>query len=209
MRQSILSFLGFTLSSLLFAIFCSELVWAASDAHGGGSALLGLGFFSINFLIFAFVIRKFTRDLIRRKLKERHETVVQALEEAKKAKEEADILRREYDTKLANLATEEEQLRSQAVEAAERERQRLMEEAQQMAAKARAEAQLIAQREVEEARRLLQQEVAAQAVAIATELIQKNVTRGDNRRLVEQLVQRVNVSSPDRENAGHVSSFKG
>ena len=191
MVQRIFLLLGFTLSSLFLSVFCSELAWAASGAHGGGSSLLTLGFFAINFLIFAFVIRRFTRDLIRRKLKERHETVVHALEEAKKAKEEADTLRQEYDTKLANLAAEEEQLRSQAVEAAERERQRLMEEAQQMAERAKAEAQLIAQREVEEARRLLRREVATQAVAIATELIQKNVTRGDNRRLVEQLVQEV------------------
>ena len=48
-----------------------------------------------------------------------------------------------------------------------------MEEAQQMAERAKTEVQLIAQREVEEARRLLRKEVATQAVAIATELIQK------------------------------------
>ncbi len=191
MVQLILPLLGVTLSSLLLSLSCSELAWAASDAHGGGSALLTLGFFSINFLIFAFVIRRFTRDLILRKLKERHETVVRALEEAKKAKEAADTLRQEYDAKLANLAAEEEQLRSQAVEAAERERLRLLEEAQQMAERAKTEVQLIAQREVEEARRLLRREVATQAVWIATALIQKNVTRDDNRRLVAQLVQEV------------------
>ncbi len=191
MVQLILPLLGVTLSSLLLSLSCSGLAWAASDAHGGGSALLTLGFFGINFLIFAFVIRRFTRDLIRRKLKERHETVVRALEEAKKAKEAADTLRQEYDTKLANLAAEEEQLRSQAVEAAERERLRLLEEAQQMAERAKTEVQLIAQREVEEARRLLRREVATQAVRIATALIQKNVTRDDNRRLVAQLVQEV------------------
>ena len=67
-----------------------------------------------------------------------------------------------------------------------------------MAERAKTEAQLIAQREVEEARRILRQEVATQAVAIATELIQKNVTRGDNRRLVEQLVQEVSSA----ENTG-------
>ena len=71
MAQLILPLLGVTLSSLLLSLSCSELAWAASDAHGGGSALLTLGFFSINFLIFAFVIRRFTRDLILRKLKER------------------------------------------------------------------------------------------------------------------------------------------
>ena len=184
--------LGVALSSLLVFI-CTELGWAADDAHGehGGSSLLTLGFFTINFLIFAFVIRKFTLDLIRQKLKERRAAVVQALEEAKSAKEEADRMRREYDEKLANLAEEEQQLRNQAVEAAERERRRLMEEAQQMAERAKAEAQLIAQREIEEARRLLRKEVATQAVTIATELIQNNITESDNRRLVQKLIQEV------------------
>ena len=186
----------------LFYLITPELGWAASDSHGehgAGSALLTLGFFTINFLIFAFVVRKFTRDLIRQKLQERRATVVKALEEAKAAKEEADRLRQEYDEKLANLAAEEEQLRNQAVEAAERERRRLMEEAQQMAERATAEVQLIAQREIEEARRQLRKEVATQAVAIATELIQKNVTEGDNRRLIQNLVQEVS-------NAGNTGS---
>ncbi len=198
MVKRILPPLGFTFSSLFLSLSCSDLSWAASAAHGEGSSLLTLGFFAINFLIFAFVVRRFTRSLILRKLKERQETVVQALEEAKRAKEEADTLRQEYDTKLANLAAEEEQLRSQAVEAAERERRRLMGEAHLMAERAKTEAQLIARREVEEAQRLLRQEVATQAVAIATGLIQKNVTRGDNRRLVEQLIQEVSSA----ENTG-------
>ena len=194
MVKLILPLVGVALSSLLLFPTCSELVWAADNApgeHGGGSPLLTLGFFTINFLIFVFVIRKFTLDLIRQKLKARRETVVQALEEAKNAKEEADKLRQEYDEKLANLAAEEEQLRNHAVAAAGREHRRLMEEAQQMAERAQTEVQLVAQREVEEARRLLRREVATQAVLIATALIQKNVTKSDSSRLVQELVQEV------------------
>ena len=110
--------------------------WAAEDTHGqhaGSSQLLTLLFFTINFLIFVFVLRKFAFGIVKQKLKERQASVVQALDEAKRAKEEAEQLRQEYEQKIANLAADEEQFRTQAIEAAERERTRVMDEAQQMA----------------------------------------------------------------------------
>ncbi len=168
--------------------------WAAGDTHGqhtGSSQLLTLLFFTINFLIFVFVLRKFTFGIVKQKLKERQASVVQALDEAKRAKEEAEQLRREYEQKIANLAAEEEQFRTQAIEAAERERMRVMEEARQMAERATAEVQLIALREIEAARQLLRKEVAQQAVRIATELIQTTITTSDNSRLIQNLVHEV------------------
>ncbi len=168
--------------------------WPAEDIHGqhaGSSQLLTLLFFTINFLIFVFVLRKFAFGIVKQKLKERQAAVVQALDEAKRAKEEAEQLRQEYEQKIANLAAEEEQFRTQAIEAAERERMRVMQEARQMAERATAEVQLIAQREIDAARQLLRKEVAEQAVRIATELIQKNITLGDNSRLIHNLVNEV------------------
>ena len=179
-----------------------SLGWAADDTHGehaGSSQLLTLLFFTINFLIFVFLLRKFTFGIIKQKLKKRHAAVVQALDEAKRAKEEASQLRQEYEQKIANLAAEEEQFRTQAIEAAERERMRVMEEARQMAERATAEVHLIAQREIEAARQLLRKEVAQQAVKIATELIQKTVTLSDNNRLIQNLVHEVS-------NAGNAGS---
>ena len=151
-----------------------SLAWAAEDTqsqHAGSSQLLTLLFFTINFLIFVFVLRKFAFGIVKQKLKERQASVVQALDEAKRAKEEAQQLRQEYEQKIANLAAEEEQFRMHAIEAAERERMRVMEDARQMAERATAEVQLIALREIEAARQLLRKEVAQQAVRIATELI--------------------------------------
>jgi len=167
---------------------------AAEDTHGqhaGSSQLLTLLFFTINFIIFVFVLRKFAFGIVKQKLKERQASVVQALHEAKRAKEEAEQLRQEYEQKIANLAAEEEQFRTQAIEAAERQRMRVMEEARQMAERTTAEVQLIAQREIEAARQLLRKEVAQQAVRIATKLIQTHVTRSDNSRLIQNLIHEV------------------
>lgn len=197
------SLLAFAWTGLIIAgLTGSDFVWAASDTHaehGSGSTLLTLGFFTVNFLIFVYVLRRFTRGLIIRKLRERRTTIVDALEEARSAKAEADRLRREYEQKLADLADEEERLQTEAAQAAERERTRLLEEANTVAERAKAEAQLIARREVREAQRLLRREVADQAVALATRLIEKNVTESDNRRLIDELVREVSdAGNPSR-----------
>ncbi len=183
------------LSLYVFLLYTvPSIAWAAEDTqsqHAGSSQLLTLLFFTINFLIFVFVLRKFAFGIVKQKLKERQASVVQALDEAKRAKEEAEQLRQEYEQKIANLAAEEEQFRMHAIEAAERERMRVMEDARQMAEQATAEVQLIALREIEAARQLLRKEVAQQAVRIATELIKKNVNASDNSRLIQNLVREV------------------
>jgi len=184
-----------------FAVFLclllvSSALWAAEEgAHGGheggGSQLLVLVFSAINFVLFVLVLRKYALPAVRDSLRRRRDTIVQALSEAKRAKEEAESLRREYEEKLAGLATEQEGLRAQALEAAEREKQRTLEETRRMAERIQSEARLIAQREVEEARRLLRQEVSEQAIRIATDLIRTRLTPADQSRLVQDFVREV------------------
>jgi F-type H+-transporting ATPase subunit b len=142
----------------------------------------------INFLIFVFILYRYVIPTVRDALRQRREKITLALEEAKRAKEEAERLRQDYEQKLAGLAAEQEKMREQALEAAERERGRIVEEARQMAERVKNEVQQIAQREVEEARRTLRQEVANQAVRMATELLQSRLTQTDHRRFVQDLV---------------------
>ena len=96
-------------------------------------------------------------------------------------------------TKRSSPALEAEQqaLRSQALESAQREKERILEEASRLAERARLEAHQIAEREVEQARRTLREDVAEQAVAIATELIRAQLRPDDQRRLVNELVEKV------------------
>ncbi len=197
MRKHLNKLVGFAASTFFLALpFLSWAVEEGQEAHGGhaegGSQYFDLVLPAINFLLFVFVLRKYALPAVRESLRKRRETIAQALNEAKQAKEEAETLRREYEKKLTGLAVEQEQLRKQALEIAEREKDRILEEAKKMAARARAEAQQIAQREVEEARRLLRKEVAAQATRIATELVQARFTPADQSRFIQDLVQEVN-----------------
>jgi F-type H+-transporting ATPase subunit b len=202
MRKHLHKLASFAASIFLLAF--PLIVWAAEEGHEapgshaeGGSQYFGLALSAINFLLFVFVLRKYALPAVRESLRKRRETIAQALNEAKRAKEEAETLRREYERKLAGLTAEQEQLRKEALEIAEREKGRILEEARKMAERVQAEARQIAQREVEEARRLLRQEVAAQATRLATELVRSRFTSADQSRLVQDLVQEVN------KNVGH------
>jgi F-type H+-transporting ATPase subunit b len=187
---------GFAVSA--FFLLLPLVVWAAEEAHdehgghAGGGPNAALVFGAVNFLLFVVVLRKYALPAVRDSLKRRRDTIVQALNEAKKAKEEAEALQREYQQKLAGLAAEQERLRQQALTDAEREKTRILEEAHKMAERARNDAQLTARRELAEARRLLRQEVAEQAVRLATELVRSRLTPGDQSRLINDLVQEVN-----------------
>lgn len=200
MRKQVKTLIGFAVFAFLFTLPC--LVWALEEGHEGGgghaeggSQQLTLIFSVINFLLFAFVLRKYALPAVRESLKKRRATIEQALNEGKRAKEEAEALRREYEEKLAGLSAEQERLRQQALEDAEREKTRILEEAHRMAERVHTETQQVVQREVEEARRLLRQEVAAQAVRLATELIRSHLTPSDQSRLVQGLVQEVNSNA--------------
>ena len=194
MRKHLNKLAGFVAST--FCLVAPLVVGAAEEGHEGHGGHAGGGpqeliFPVINFLLFVFLLRKYALPAVREALRKRRDTIARALNEAKKAKEEAQALRQEYEQKLAGLAAEQERLRQQALVDAEHEKQRILEEARNMAERARREVQQTAQREVAEARRILQQEVAEQAVRLATELVRARLTPSDQGRLIQDLVQEV------------------
>ena len=201
MRKHLNKMVG--LAAALAPFLLTTVVWAAGGGEHGGEEhhgvtsgqLLGLLFFAINFGLFVLLLRRFALPFVKESLQKRKETVVQALNEAKLAQEEAERVRREYEEKLAGLAAEQEALRTQALEAAQREKERILEEASRLAERARIEAQQIADRELEQARRTLREEVAEQAVKIATDLIRSQLNPTDQSRLVKDLVDEVKNAS--------------
>lgn len=197
MRKHLNKVVGFAIP--VCALVFASVLWAVEEGqetHGGhdgiGAQLLVLAFFTINFVLFVLLLRKYALPVVRDALRQRRAAVVQALNEAKRAREEAEQLRVEYEQKLARLAAEQERLRLEALAAAEREKDKTLNEARRMAERIRTEAQMIAQREVEEARLMLRQEVAEQAIRIATETIRAHLHPEDQKRFVRNLAAEVN-----------------
>ena len=201
MRKHLTKMVG--LIAAIFPLLLTTAVWAAGgDGHEGeehhgvsSTQIVGLFFFTVNFILFGLILRKFAMPFIKEALHKRKEAVVQALNEAKLSQEEAEKVRREYEEKLAGLEAEREAMRAQALESAQREKERILAEASRMAERARVEAQQIATREVEQARRILRKEVAEQAVKIATDLIRSRLNPADQNRFVKDLVDEVSNAS--------------
>jgi len=190
MKSHLRKVVGFATAG--FFLLLPVILWAAEEGHGEHvPSISDLVFPVINFLLFVFILYRYVIPTVRDALRQRREKITLALEEAKRAKEEAERLRKDYELKLAGLAAEQEKIQEQALEAAERERGRIVEEARQMAERVKSEVQQIAQREVEEARRTLRQEAANQAVRMATELVQSRLTQTDHRRFVQDLMTEV------------------
>jgi hypothetical protein len=82
----------------------------AAAAGGGGQhgpptrgQWVLMAFYLVNFLIFVWLMRKFTKAPLRDFLASRRKELVEAMAEATKAKAEADRVKKEYEEKVAGL----------------------------------------------------------------------------------------------------------
>ena len=149
-----------------------------------GNAIWTLGIF----LIVVLVLGKFAWGPILSMLQQREQFIHRSLVEAKRDREEAESRLKEYTLKLQQAQADAVKI----IEEARRDSERFREELRQ---KARAEAEGIltsAQHQIQtETARALQQirhEAADLSVAIASKLIQRNLSKDDNQRLIDEAI---------------------
>jgi F-type H+-transporting ATPase subunit b len=145
----------------------------------------------VTFLVLLGALAKFAWRPLLQALSTREETIRQSLADAEKARAELERLNRESEAIIRQARVEAEQIVGASRADAERLRGELRE-------KARAEADGIlknAERQIQlETARALQQirtEAADLSVVIASKLIQKNLTREDNERLIQEALQQL------------------
>ena len=143
------------------------------------------------FLIVVVVLGKFAWGPVLALLKQREEFIHRSLSDAKRDRDEAEARLKEHTAKLQSAQAEAVGI----VEGARRDAARLREE---MREKARSEAETIvrnAQRQIQlETSRALQQirqEAADMSVMIASKLLQRNLSKEDNERLIEEALRQV------------------
>jgi F-type H+-transporting ATPase subunit b len=143
------------------------------------------------FLIVVVVLGKFAWGPILSMLQQREEFIHRSLSEAKKDREDAEARLKEYAAKLQTARIEAASI----VEDARRDAQRLRDELSQQA-KAQADTivqnaerqiQLQTQRALQDIRR----EAVDLSVAIASKIIQRNISKEDNERLIQDALQQV------------------
>lgn len=173
------------------AIAVAVVVGAPSTAlaAGGGESSWTLLFFSVaNFIMFAAILRSFAWPLVKEYLQDRRDSVVNALEAAAKAKQEAEQLKAEFELRMKSLEDEAARARAEVLELAQNEAKKLVDQAEKTAEHIRRDAQLVADQEVARARRALQEESAELVTKIAADLVSAQVKSDDQDRFVKDFL---------------------
>ncbi len=186
-------------SAALRAVLVAALVMfpvVALAAGGGGHAdsgaiLKDFIYRCVNFILMVGLLAYFVTKPIRKGLKERSAEVEKTLAEAEAAKEAAEAKHREYSEKLAKATEEIATIAASIRREGELERDKIIATAKELAAKIEHEADNKASGVVAQARAELREEAARLAVELAVDLLKKQVSADDQKRLVEEYMQKV------------------
>ena len=143
--------------------------------------------FAITFGLLAYFLTK----PLRKSFAGRREGIEKALQEAEAAKAAAEARFAEYDAKLSRAEAEIEDIYAAIKREGELERERILANAKEMAEKITQEAQKAADNEIAKARVELRREASRMAIEIAEDMLTKNISGDDQKRLVDEYMQKV------------------
>lgn len=173
-------------------VACATLALASGGGEGHGGGLLKDFLYRIlNFAVMFGLLAYFVSKPLKRGMAGRRESIEKSLEDARRAQAEAEAKFAEYESKLAAANKEVEEIYAAIRREGELERDNILSSAKQMATKIEEEADRNANLAIAKARTELRQEAAKLAVALAEELVSKNFTADDQKRLVDEYIEKV------------------
>ncbi len=186
--------LALTLSPVIVTLLWASVAMAAGGGHDGethhaSGAWLNLLFAGINFTLFVYLLRRFTRVPLSDFLGKRRKEMVEAMSKAVRAKEEADRIKTEYEAKAAALDETRQKLVDELRAIAVKDRDRMLAAAEAAGQRLREEAERTAQSDLERARRELRAEAARLAAELAARDIESRLTADDRRGLVHEFLE--------------------
>jgi F-type H+-transporting ATPase subunit b len=168
--------------------------------HGGGehhapmltgAKLKDLFWRTLNFAALVFLLVKFLAKPIAASLGGRRKEIKDELETMQQQRDEAEHAYKAFESRLAGMEDELAELVDKAKAMAEDEKARILAEAEASAKDIRRQAEAAVQGTLVDAKKRLQAEIVEQAVAMAEELIVKNLTPEDQVVITEKYLERV------------------
>ena len=180
--------------SLLILTVAIALPAIASGGEGhadSGAIVTDFIWRCFNFAVTVGILVYFVRKPIKNALSGRREGIATALEEAEKARTDAEAKFAEYDEKLNKAESEIKVIAADLKREGELERDRIIAQAKESAEKIRNEAEKTAGFEVAKAKTELKAEATRLAVELAEELLKKNFSSKDESRLLDEYMKKV------------------
>jgi F-type H+-transporting ATPase subunit b len=185
--------------NVLKSLMIAGLVLAPAVAiasGGGGHAESGVIlkdflYRCLSFVLMVGLLAYFVTKPIRKGLKDRTAEIEKTLADAQAAKEAAEAKHQEYSEKLAKATEEIAVIADSIRREGELEREKIIAAAKDLAVKIEEEADNKASSVVAKARIELRAEAANLAVELAEDMLKKQVTADDQKRLVDEYMQKV------------------
>lgn len=181
---------------ILYSEFCmlytaSPALAAEEGSHSGGSDMMWR---IVNFAILAIALFLTLRYLkVKDFFADRKKIIMVGLEEAKKAKEDAEKKVKEFELKFSSLDKRLEEIYQEIKEEGELEKKRIIEEAIKMADRIQEQARLAAEQEIKKAKEEIKGEIARIAVEMAEEILRNEMTAADHERLIKEYLEKVRL----------------
>ena len=144
-----------------------------------------------NFALMVGLLAYFVTKPIPKGMKGRKEAIANTLAEAEAAKVAAEAKYREYSEKLAKATEEIEDITKSIRREGELEREKILAAAKEMAVQIEQEADNKASGVINKARIELREEAARLAVELAEDMLKKQVSADDQKRLVDEYMQKM------------------
>lgn len=142
----------------------------------------------LTFLILLAVLSRFAWKPLLAALQARQDRIAQSLEDAKRAQEETERLKRDAAEIIRQARVEAASIVSSSRTDAERVREEVRQKARTEAAAIIAAAERQIEAEAVRARDEVRTEAADLAVAIASKLIRRNISADDNRGMIDEMI---------------------
>jgi len=155
----------------------------------------GLFFWTIaTFLVLLFLLAKFAWKPLLQALESRQEMIQKSLNDAEKAKQELEEVQLESNKIVAQARSEAETIIATSRSEGAKLREDLREKAQSEAQSIVTQAEQQIQQERDRALSQIREEAVDVSLSVASKLIQRNLSKEDNEKIIEEALKQVNVS---------------
>lgn len=178
---------------LLFLILAAVTVCLGAEGEGGGEGnpILTMVWKIVNFVVLMVLLWKLLADKIKTYFMDRRSEIASMIEEADKAKADAEKQHMEFRQKLENVDKDIQEIRDTIMGELEGEKARIIEEGKSASERIITQAKWSAEQEVLKAKNALRHQVIDMAGDMAAGLVTNSMTPEDQKRLIKEYLDKV------------------
>lgn len=148
----------------------------------------------INTLIIFLIFRIFLYKPVCKILEKRKQMAAAEIDDARKAKEEAEKAQQEYSARLADAKTEAAEIVKAATLRAQKREEEILGEANKKAAEIRAKAEENIEKDKQRALNEVKDEISEMVVMAAQKVVEKEISAKDNEDIISKFLEEVGAS---------------